>query len=336
MPSGWWYGTAVGVVLVAGSTTLIAAAPEGGPSGFPGDLTAAAFLVGTLLVSVTILLDIRALRGDVPWSPSGARWGVASLVPVLNASVGVAYCIRRLAAVRGTVPGENWRPLVAASGVVWVAAFAIEVAVDHVSLPLVDRYLFGPLLAVGMFVAPVAVYLDAARVRGHTEWAPRAGLWAVGAAIPYVGALVCLGFLVRRRRAVRTADDPRTVSLPDAEGDADAGRPSSPWFRAAAALFALHLLLVLALSASAGAGVSETAIELAAVLLWLPFGPFFAACVYKDARWRRENDREVGENWYLYLVALLVQAAAFWYLLRRVAKTADTRPRPEAAETKND
>lgn len=157
---------------------------------------------------------------------------------------------RRLAAGRGSgsVPGENWQPLVAASAVVWTLAFAIELALDVVSLPLVDRYLFGPLVVLGLFVA--------------------------------------------------------------------------------------HFLLVLALALAAD--LDGTAVELAALVLWLPFGPFFAGCVYTDAVWRREHGREVGDSWYLYLVAGLVQGAAFWYLLRRTTKGTGTRLASGAADTEND
>lgn len=324
MSGRWWYAAALGTALGAAGTTFVLTFEPGALADPVDDAATLAFLLGTLLVPVGILLDVRGLDADVPWRPSGWRWGLASVVPVLNLSAGVAYCVRRLAAARGTVPDERWRYVVSAGAVAWTVAFALEVAVDYVSLPLVDPYLFDPLLVVGLFVAPVAVYLDAARVRGYTEWAARAPVWAVGAGVPYLGALVCVGFLVRRRRAFADAADPETFSLPN--GAATTARPSSPWFRGAAGLFAVHFLAVVALAA--GTSASGSTVEFAALLLWLPFGPFFAGCVFMDARWRRARDRDVGDAWYLYLLSVVVQAAAFWYLLRRATRGAETPADP--------
>lgn len=44
-----------------------------------------------------------------------------------------------------------------------------------------------------------------------------------------------------------------------------------------------------------------------------------------DARWRRERDRDVGDSWHLYPVPVVVQAAAFRYLLRRATRWSRTR-----------
>ncbi|MFB6171800.1 MAG: hypothetical protein ABEJ23_04650 [Haloarculaceae archaeon] len=320
MPSRWWYASATGAALAAVDLALAFAVQPSAQTGVAADAVAVAFLLGSLLVPVGTVLDVRSLDASVPWQPSGWRWGLASLVPVLNVSVAVAYCVRRSAAVRGTVPGAHWQSVVGVGALAWAGAFAIEVALDHVSLSFLDA-LFGPLFVLGLFVAPVAVYLDAAHVRGYTDWHPRAAAWAIGAGVPYLGALVCLGFLVRRRRAFVAADDPETVSLPAVE--AATAAPSSPWFRGAGALFAVHFLAVVALAA--GTSLSGTAVEVAALLLWLPFGPVFAGCVFLDARWRRAHDRAVGDRWFLYLLSVVVQAAAFWYLVRRATSRARTR-----------
>lgn len=311
MVSRWWYGVALG------------AATEGVAFAWPTDGTLSdaaglAFLLGYLLVPAATYLDLRALRGSVPWTPSARRWLLVALVPVGNVAVGIAYCLRRRAAVRGTVPGRRWRYAALAGAGVWTAAFALEIALDYATLPSVDRYLFGPLVGLGLLGVPVAVYLDAEHVRGCTDWAARDPAWAVGAAVPYLGAVVCAAYLVRRRRAFADAEDPSTVRLPERD---DGGSPSSPWFRRAAGLFAVHFLLVLWLAVTTSA--DGTTVEFAGLLLWFPFGPFFAGCVYMDARWRRDHDREVGDSWYLYLASALVQAAAFWYLLRRATKGID-------------
>lgn len=326
MSGKWWYAAALGTALGASGTTFMLTFEAGTLADPVSDAAVLAFLLGTLLVPVGILLDIRGLDAGVPWRPSGWRWGLASLVPILNLSAGVAYCVHRLAAARGTVPDGRWRYLVGAGAVAWTIAFAIEVAVDYVSLPVVDPYLFDLLLVVGLFIAPVAVYLDVAHVRGYTEWTPRGAVWAVGAGVPYLGALVCAGFLIRRRRAFADAGDPEMLSLPD--GEETTVRPSSPWFRGAVGLFAVHFLAVVALAA--GTSASGSTIEFATLLLWFPFGPFFAGCVFMDARWRRTRDRDVGDNWYLYLLSVVVQAAAFWYLLRRATKETGTPSDPVA------
>ena len=324
MPSNWWYVTALGTVLEAAAMSFMYAVAPGSTAEPVGNTIALALLLGYLLVPIGVLLDVRTLRESTPWRPSGWRWGAVSLLPLLNASAGAAYCVRRLAADRGTVPGERWRAIVAGGAIAWTIACAIEVAVDHVRLPVIDPYLFDPLLFAGVFVTPVAVYLDAARVRGYAPWTPNAAAWAVGAGVPYLGALVAAGYLIRRRRAFADVTDQMSLTLPDAEMTAT--RRSSPWFRGAAGLFAVHVLVVVALAA--GTSISGAAIEVAALLLWLPFGPFFAGCVFMDARWRRERGWEVGDSWYLYLASVVVQAAAFWYLLRRVTKYGGARSGP--------
>lgn len=309
--------SAVGVTLQAAGTAAVLAVPEGQFPDAAIGAVAAALVVGYLLVLVATPLDAYSLPGNLPWDPSTAKWGLASLVPLLSSVTGAAYCLRRRAADRGTVPGGRWYYLVVASAVAWSGAFVVEVVVDHVALPLVDRYLFGPLVLFGLFVGPLATYLDAAHVGGHTDWSPRAGLWAVGAAAVYLGALASAGFLVRRRRAFAAAEDPATVSLAGTTDADERGQPWPPWFRGAVGVFGAYFVLYVLLALAVGGTVSEAAIEFAALLLWPPFGLLFAGCVYRDAPWRRDNDREVGSHWYLYLASALVPAVAMWYVLRR-------------------
>jgi hypothetical protein len=151
--SGRLYGSALGMVL---ETPAPVVPTDVTASGNVDAAVGAALLVGTLLVPLATYLDLRTLE-TVAWEPATARWLLAALVPVVILAAGAVYCIRRAAAVRGDVPGAYWETAAVGGVGVWIAAFAIEIATDHVAIPLVDRYLFGPLLFAGLLGVPVAV-----------------------------------------------------------------------------------------------------------------------------------------------------------------------------------
>lgn len=102
------------------------------------------------------------------------------------------------------------------------------------------------------------------------------------------------------------------------------GFDGSPWFRRAAYVFAAYVAVVVAIALT-WPSLSGVDVGGLAILGWLPLGPFFAACVFKDADWRRDRGRPVGDDWWIYLLSAVVGAAALWYLLRRASKAAGDR-----------
>lgn len=101
------------------------------------------------------------------------------------------------------------------------------------------------------------------------------------------------------------------------------GFDGSPWFRRASYVFVAYVAGLAAIALTWPA-LSVVDVGGLAILGWLPLGPFFAACVFRDADWRRDRGRPVGDDWWIYLLSAVVGAAALWYLLRRATKaTAD-------------
>lgn len=114
------------------------------------------------------------------------------------------------------------------------------------------------------------------------------------------------------------------------------GSEGSPWFRRAAYVFAAYVAVVVVGLAVAWPTLSAIGAAVFVIVAWLPAGPFFAACVFEDADWRRERDLAVGDDWWIYLLSAVIQAAALWYLLRRASKASRYRNLRRADATGRD
>lgn len=320
MSSRRWYVVAAGTAVTAVSLLLLAANATDAVLDSPVGMPFAFFtLFSWLFVPLGVYLDLRTLD-DVPWNPSIGRWLLVSIIPLANAAAGFTYCVRRHAAVRRTVPSGRWYYGVVVGIALWIGLFVGEVVASLRPMPAVVNEAAISLLLVVVFAFPPMLYLDLAHVRGYTDDTIPVGRVVLLGSIPYVSAIVGGAYLYRRHTAFRDADDPTMLYLADGTSAGDARR-TSPWFPRAATLFGVHFLLLVVL-AFAVPELEETTLQVTAILLWLPFGPFFAVCVWKDAQWRRVNGVDVGDNWGLYLVSAVVQAAAFWYLVRRASKFA--------------
>lgn len=328
----WWSGVALSTFVWVVSFVVLGA-PE---SSTAFDAVAGpvvwATLAAWLAMPVCIYLDQRSAGDDLAWDPATALWVLASLVWFLNVVVGAAYCARRYAAARRTPPSRQWSSVVLGSLLALLVAYGLDYGLPDGTLPspVVDAMV--AVVAVAYVTLPAAILVDAVRVRGYSEWDPNSRGYLVGVVIPLVQLLVGGVYLYKRREALADVDPDDEFSLPEAAtADDGDGVPGSPWFRRAGYLFGAYFVL-LVLAGAALPSLSELAFEVLAIAAWVPFGPFFGACVYKDAAWRRERDRRVGDNWWLYLAAVLVQAAAFWYLVRRAGKATEYRQRAQSIE----
>lgn len=324
----WWYGVAVAALVWVIGFLILGFAPESvdiverltGP-------VVLALLVAWLAMPVCLSLDQRQYGDRLAWRPRTAVWVVASLVWFVNVFVGVAYSLRRYVAARGTPPSERWVRILHVTVICWTVAFALDWSFPDGSLPAPVSDAMAVVVLFAWVGMPTAVLIDAVRVRGYTDWNPNPSAFVAGTAVPLVGIAVCVAYLYKRRTAFEATDATRKFSLPTATGngtDADGG--GSPWFRRSAYVFGAYFLLMVLLGASVPS-VSDTGLELLGLAVWVPFGPFFAGCVYKDAAWRRNRDRRVGDRWWIYLLSALIQGVAFWYLLRRAGKAGRYRRR---------
>lgn len=321
----WWYG--VGVATVVWALSFLALGIANRPAAIEritGPIVAAT-LVAWPLMPVCIYLDQRHPADDLAWNPRVGVWIGLSFVWFLNVVVGTAYCLRRYSATRRRVPGTVWESVVVGSLAIWLVAFVLDYGVPDGVVAGDAGTGIAAAVALAWLSLPLAIYLDAVRVHGYTDWHPNIHALVLGAAIPFVNVLVAAGYLYRRRD-VFPDDGSASLSLPDSDsGNEGPDLPGSPWFRRSGYVFGVYALLVVGGGLVAPSSLSETGFELLAVLAWVPFGPFFAICVYKDAAWRRDHDYAVGDTWWLYLLSGLVQGAAFWYLLRRATKSSRYR-----------
>lgn len=320
MSSRRWYVVATGT-LVWTIAVLLSGAGDSFDAFFDtafGGAFSVAILVSWLLIPTFIYLDWRAIRGDVAWDPTIAVWVLASFIWFPNVVAGAAYCLRRDSALRDTVPSNRWFYGILASLGLWSVFVGADLVVEYVSLgPLYD-VLFGPVLFLGWLLLPVTLFLDIARVRGYTDWEPTTSVWIIASVIPAINILSGVGYVVRRRRAFDEADDPTTVSLDRDATTTDDVAISSPWYRRALGVFAVYFLLLVGIGAVTGE--TGTGFELVAVFLWVPFGLAFAPMVYFDLEAITDQGVEWGPTRYLYLFSAVIQAAAFWYLIRRLMK----------------
>lgn len=325
MRAAWWYGVAVATLVWVAEVFTLETVPESSAldQQIAGPL-ALATLVAWLVMPLCIYLDQRAFRDDLAWAPTTWLWVLASLVWLLNIVVGTAYCLRRYVATRQSPPTNLWRSVVAGAVGAWALLIVLDVLLPPgtVSGPAFEA--LTALLALSWVAMPIAVLMDAVRARGFTDWDPNSRAYLIGTAIPIVNLVVGAVYLYKRREAFDDADPDRQFSLPDADSTADAGSPGSPWFPRAGYVFGAYILLLVVVGAALPS-LSDAGLELLAITAWVPFGPFFAGCVYKDAAWRRANDHPVGTAWWLYLASTLIQGAAFWYLVRRATKAARIR-----------
>lgn len=316
----WWYVVAAATVVWLVGVLTLGWIPES--TTFADRVTgpiAIAMVVTWLAMPIALVLDQRAHGDDLAWSPSTPLWAVLSLVWFVNVVVGAAYCLRRYSAARHAPPSSNWASVVAGTVVAWIALFALDQALppDALSSAAIDG--LAALTVLAWMTMPVAVYLDAARIRGFTDWTPNTRVFVLLTVIPVVNVLAGAAYLYRRHEAAEGVDETTAFEPAGVTGPETADAPTvSPWYHRAGAVFVVYFL-VLILLVVAAPGLSESGIQVLGLLLWLPFGPVFAVCVYRDAAWRREHDRQVGDRWSWYLLAAVVQAAAFWYLLRRAS-----------------
>lgn len=323
----WWYGVAAATLIWALGFLVLGVPSDPSPAvERASDPVAVASLVVWLAMPACIYLDQRGSGDDLAWDPSTGAWMLASLIWFLNVVVGTAYCFRRIVAARRTAPSRHWEAVIVASIVVWAISFPLDHGLPDGTLPEPLYDAMAVLVALAWVAMPVAVLVDAVRVRGWTDWDPNSRWFTVGAAVPVANLVVGPLYLYRRRLAFRETDRTEFSPPADEAGTREDERPGSPWFRRAGYVFGCHFLLVGAV-ALAVPSLSELALELFAIVAWLPFGPFFAVCVYRDVDWRRERGFDVGDSWWLYLLSVLVQGAAFWYLLRRASKSRRDRSR---------
>lgn len=325
MSSRWWYGVAAGTsvwavfTLVVGEAGIESALEAAGV----GELLTLAALLSWPLIPVALYLDVRRVRSETAWSPTAALWVFCSLFWISNVAAGTAYCLRRASAVRDEVPGERWYSVVRVGLAAWAVIFAIDGAGDHYALGPVEAIAFSPLLIVVWIGFPVALYLDAARVSGYTDWDPPVRPLVAAAPVPLVNVLAGVIYLYRRRRAFREADDPDTLSLADADGADDANvsaersNGESRWYRRATATFVVYVFVLIALASQLSLS-SEMAWNALALVTWPLFGIVFTGCLHYDLRTLRSAGVDWGPTRYLYYFSLPFPGPAFWYLIRRM------------------
>ena len=316
MPLQWWHVVAAGVAVW---TVFVATLDLSGsmPAGVDDALTLLA-LVAWPSIPVAIYLDIRSTGEEAAWSPATKSWLAVSAVWIANVPAGLAYCLRRASAFRGEVPSANWRYGVYAGLVGWIGLVAADTAVEYVSIGPLEPVLFGPVLFVVWFGFPVALYLDAIRVRAYTDLDPNVRALVALSAVPLLNVFVGAFYVGGRWWYVRKADATAEPTLPGS-AEATGTEPLSPWYRRAVGVFVVYVLVVVAV----GWGLSLQSdgawlgLELAA---WIPFGVFFTACIHLDLR----DVREAGVSWggtrYLYYTSAVFPGPAFYYLLRRLVK----------------
>lgn len=321
LPLRWWHA----VAFFTGVWALFVATVDLGgsiPTGADDALTLLA-LVGWPAIPVAMYLDVRAIRDEAAWKPATVSWLVVSLVWFANVSAGVAYCLRRASAVRGDVPSGNWRYGVYAGLVGWVALLGTSYAMDYGYVE--EPALFGPALFVVWFGFPVALYLDAVRVRSYSDLTPNLRILVALSAVPLLNVLLGASYVGGRWWHVRKLDPDAEPTLPESGGTGPTGRGAlSPWYRRAGGVFVVYFVAVVA----AGSWLSlesDLAWNLLGLVLWPPFGLAFVGCIHLDLRDVRRAGVPWGETRYLYYLSVVIPAAAFWYLLRRLTKVQRVR-----------
>jgi len=334
----WWYGVAGATLVWAVEVLALEVVPESSPLGrrVSGPLALVA-LGAWLVMPLSIYLDHRTHGDELAWNPSTALWVVGSLVWLLNIAVGGTYCLRRQVAVRRSAPSRHWHSIVVGSIVVWTGLVALDQTLPAAAVSGTTMDGITGLVALAWIGLPIAILFDAVRIRGYTDWNPNVRVLVFGAAIPLVNVVVGAAYLYKRRAEFDGVDPTQAFVLRDDgnPGTDESGVASSPWFRRAGYVFGAYFLFVVLIGAVTPS-LSGASFELLALLAWVPFGPLFAGCVYRDTTWRREHGRHVGEWWWLYLLSGLVQGAAFWYLLRRVTGSNRHRMRHRASGNAED
>lgn len=317
----WWYVVAAGTVVW---TVFVATLDVGGamPTGVEDTLTLLA-LVAWPAIPVAIYLDLRSIRGDAAWRPATKSWVLVSLLWIANVAAGLAYCLRRVSARRGAVPSESWRVGVYAGLVGWVDLLGVSTGVDYGLLR--EPVLFGPALLVVWLGYPVALYLDVVRVRAFTDLTPNVRVLVALSAVPLLNVLAGSVYVGGRWWYARRAGPTAEPHVPAAGGDGSTGaEPLSPWYRRAAGVFAVYVLLVVAVGL--GLSLESDGAWLGLELVgWLPFGLVFTACLHLDLRAVRDVGVPWGGTRYLYYTSALFPGPAFWYLLRRFTKVNRSR-----------
>lgn len=318
LPLEWWHVVAAGAAvwaLFVATVDLEASMP----TSLADSLTLLALVVWPA-IPVATYLDIRAIDEDAAWTPATKSWMLVSLVWLANVSAGVAYCLRRASALRGEAPSSNWRFGVYAGLLGWIGLVAADATVEYASLGPLEPVLFGPVLFVVWFGFPVALYLDAVRVRAYTDLDPNVRILVALSAVPLLNLLVGAFYVGGRWWYVRKADPGAEPTLPGTVGG-ESGRaePLSPWYRRAVGVFVVYFLAALGL----GFGLSlesDLGWELLGLVVWPPFGLAFVGCLHFDLRDVRSAEVSWGSTRYLYYSSAVFPAPAFYYLLRRLTK----------------
>lgn len=319
----WWHVVAAGTVVWAlfiGAVDL-----EGSLNVGVIDAVALAALVAWPAIPLAMYLDMRAIGGKAAWEPATKSWLLVSVVWLANVGAGLAYCIRRNSALRGEVPSANWRYGVYVGFLAWIGIVAADVALDHVPLGPLEPFVFGPVLYVTLIGFPVAIYLDAEYVRAHTDLEPNLRALVALSAVPLVNIFVGAFYIGGRWWHFQKTDPAATPVLPgEAEVGAGKAEAVSPWYRRAAAVFVAYFVVVVAIGSWLSLE-SDLGWDLLGLVLWPPFGFAFVACVHFDLRDVRRAGVPWGDTRYLYYLSVVIPAAAFWYVLRRLAKVQRAR-----------
>lgn len=326
MPSRWWYVVALGP-LTWGGLFLVVGIPTGTVPNTVSDVVAVAALLAWPAIPVGLYLDRRAIADETGWDPRTRLWLLAGMVPFVVASVGAAYCLRRVSALRGTVPSGGWYHATAVGAVGWTVTVAVDLAVDHVALGIVEDVVFGPPLWLLWFGFPVALYLDSVRAQAYLpEFDPRQEALSALSVVPLVNLIVGWSYLAGRWWAGHSGE---VRAEPDVDGVDRAGdgrERISPWYRRAAVVYGLYVAGIAALGAVLGLE-ADLSWNVLALLVWPPFGLGFVACFHYDQRALDDAGLAWGRTRLVYYLGVVVPALGFWYLLSRFSTVRRARRR---------
>lgn len=321
----WWHVVAVGTVTWWAFLVTFDVEQAVGPPLV--DTLSLLAVVAWPVIPVAMYLDLRSAEDELAWEPATTSWLAVSLLPLANAAAGLAYCLRRRTAIAGELPSANWRYGVYAGLLAWIGVVAADVAVDTMDIGVIEEIAFGPLLAVVWFGYPVALYLDAERMRFTTDLSPNVRALVALSVVPLLNVVVGAFYVAGRWWHRRTADPDAEPTLPGRGGGHAARRAQiSPWYRRAVGVFLAYSLLAVAL-ASWLSLESDLEWAVLSLVVWPPFGLAFVTCFHLDNRAVREAGVPWGPTRYLYYSTAAFSGPAFWYLLSRLTKVERARSR---------
>lgn len=324
MPSRWWYVVAVGTVAWA-ALLLVAGVPDGSLPSLAADGVVLVALLAWPAIPVALYLDRRAIADEVVWDPRTRLWLLLGSIPIIDVSVGAAYCLRRVSAMRGTVPSRRWYYATAVGVVAWTGTVAVDVLDERMALGVVGDVVFGPALWLLWFGFPVAIYLDAVRAEAYLpEFDPRIEGVVALSVVPVVNLLVGWVYLGGRWWAGHNGEVRDEPAVGDVDGEGTTTERISPWYRRAVVVYVGYVLAVAALGALAGLE-SDLSFNVLALLVWPPFGIAFVACFHYDQRALAAAGLEWGRTRLVYYLCVVIPALAFWYLIWRGVKVQRAR-----------